>query len=245
MSTITSVRVIGSRDDQEDRYCMCPIRMNDIEGHLLAVFDGHNGEETAQYCREHLPTYFQPRNAVDVPDALMRAIQRLSKETGKNESGTTLSAVCMLESIDIAVAAVLGDSPIVIRKQDGTVWTSTLHNVGTNEDERRDAQARGAVYLQGAIHLPHKKGQLEISRALGDASLRDILSDIPEISVIESPAAILIATDGILNDMYTDQETLVELGKEIDKGVDANAILNWRMPLDKFYDNITIVLWKR
>lgn len=245
MSTVTSVHILGDRDGQEDRYCLCPIRRKNIEGHLLAVFDGHSGKNTAHYCRAYLPEYFQPQNVVDVPDALFRAIQRLSKETCENESGTTLSAVCILESHDIAVAVVLGDSPVVIRRKDGSVWTGTLHNVWTNEYERREATARGAHYCANYISVTAGGPGLQLSRALGDAPFRNILSDTPEINVIESPAAVLIASDGIFNETYSDEDTMQELGKQLSEFEDANAILNWRLHLgEKLRDNTTIVLWK-
>ena len=250
MRTVTSVRVIGSREGQEDRYYMNPIRMHDIEGYLLAVFDGHNGEETAQYCRAHFANYFQPRNAVDVPDALSRAIVRLSQKTRAFESGSTLSAVCVLEDLeghhDIAVVAVLGDSPVIVRREDGSVWTSTLHNVGTNEEERREAIANGAYFGFGYISMTLSGPGLQLSRALGDAPFRSILSDTPEISVIESPAAVLVASDGIFNETYSDKDTMQELGKQLAEFEDANAVLNWRMHLgEKLRDNTTVLLWKR
>jgi len=246
MSALSSVRTLGGRAQQEDRYCMHPIRMNGLEGHLLAVFDGHHGEYVANYCRTHFPGYFLPKSAEDVPEALARAVAQLAEETRHSESGTTLSAACILESHDLMATAALGDSPIVALKKDGSLWRSTLHNVGSNEEERRSAQESGATYLDGYISASHKSGWLQLSRALGDAPLRKVLSDTPDISIIESPSAVLVATDGIFNEEYTDADTLKELGAFIAQDVDANALLNWRIRNGgKLRDNVTILLWKK
>jgi len=246
MSSVSGVRVIGGRDEQEDRYCMQPFRTNTLEGHMLAVFDGHGGASTAQRCRTLLPHYFAPRNAEDVPTALTKAIAQLAKEVCSSESGTTVSVACILESHDMAVIAVLGDSPVVVRKTDGSLWMSSPHNVGNNASELKTAMARGAHYSQGYISVTRHGPGLQLSRALGDASLRKILSDTPEVSIVESPSAVLLATDGVFNDEYTDEETLRKFGKLIANDIDANDILNWRMREGgRLNDNVTVLLWRR
>lgn len=246
MSAISSACVVGERDEQEDRYCMHPFRMDGLEGHLLAVFDGHGGMSTAQRCRTLLPQCFTPRNAEDVPTALTKAIAQLAKDVCSCESGTTVSVACILESHDIAVIAVLGDSPVVVRKNDGSLWMSSQHNVGNNATELKAALARGAHYSFGYISVTQHGAGLQLSRALGDASFRKILSDTPEVSIVESPSAVLLATDGVFNDEYTDEETLRKFGALCAKDVDANDILNWRMREGgRLTDNVTVLLWKK
>jgi protein phosphatase 1L len=247
MSNISSVRILGERDEQQDRYCMHPIRMNGIEGHLLAVFDGHGGESAAQYCRTCLPGYFHPEGPEDVPNALARAIARLAKEVSASRAGTTLSAVCVLERHGSATIATIGDSPVIVRKQDGSVWWNSQHNVRSNTEERRSAVARGAKYSHGYISLSYDGEGLQLSRALGDASLRKILSDEPEIHTIASPKVIALMTDGIFNDEHTDEETLETVSSRIRlESADANSILAWRMTkCGNLHDNTTIVLWRK
>lgn len=250
MGTPSVVIAQGMRSAQEDQYCIHSLKTKGLNGWLLAVFDGHNGSSAAEHCRRYLFDRFRPQDVRHVSYALGSAIKRLAQETVDFRSGTTLSAVCILEDHDLVITGVVGDSVIAVRSAEGRVWRSSTHNVGVNTREREAAVARGAEYVEdgshGYIRIPGNPGELQLGRALGDSALRSILSNKPDMHTVHSPTHVLLATDGILNNSLTDEETLNEIMQCVSSDdASAHSILGWRKNLDKLQDNTTIMLWKK
>src|SRR5919108_1830794 len=96
-------------------------------------------------------------NDNDVNEALRQTIQylndatyELSKKSNLHyESGTTLSLVYVPESRERVYIAIIGDSPVILARRDGTVHVSPEHNARTNENERKEAILRGGRYNDG------------------------------------------------------------------------------------------------
>ena len=242
----------GLRRKQEDRCLVHKFSTNKIDGWLLAVFDGHGGEMASEYCHSNIAKHFTPPVDVSkIQATLQSTVARLARETAKFHPGTTLSAACIVENHDVVTVAVIGDSPIILANTDGLIWHSPKHNVGVNKKERDEAIARGASYDgDGYIGTAqYTDGGLQLSRSLGDAPFRSILSDIPDMYTMQKPSFVLITSDGIV-DLTEDSQ------QELDKVADiarraANPtigcldILAWRSKQRPLNDNATIVLWKR
>jgi serine/threonine protein phosphatase PrpC len=237
----------GLRSEQEDQYCIHSLAAKGLRGWLLGVFDGHGGSvSAAEYCRRYLFTRFKPKNDADASYALGRAVKRLAQETAALSCGTTLSVACILEDTDVALIATIGDSPVIVRTQNDAMWTSNAHNVGANKNERESAERRGALYHNGYISARIDGPYLQLSRALGDADLRSILSDSPDMKTLHCPTHLVLATDGILNIVYDDSDTHQKIAQMMArKDATANTVLAWRSHIDKLRDNTTVIMWTK
>lgn len=253
MGATALLNELGERRLQEDRCLIKRFNSGDLDGCLIGVFDGHNGGKTAEYCMARFAKYFEPTSALDVPDAMRRAIAKLAVETKGFEAGTTLSVVCILESHDSATAAVIGDSPILMRNIAGGEWHSPNHNVGVNQREREAAIKRGAKYVvheggTGYIHRDVDGFGLQLGRALGDKSLRTILSDIPDMYTMRRPTFVMVMTDGMVDLTEDDQSAIDEVADIAEKAghpsIAVLRMLSWREKRGRMRDNLSAVLWQ-
>ncbi len=253
-SVVTKAQIQGPRDYQED-YLVCEpfASTRSGRGYLLGVMDGHGGGEVAKYCAEFAPRLFDP-GAEDVGQALREVVAQLDARTALADAGTTVSLVCVNESQKTATTAVLGDSPIVLIARGGYFCVSDEHNVRTNAGEREAAIRRGAMYEDGYIFnapdnpdgLSHEDG-LQLSRALGDRSLRNILDRTPVIRQyhLDSESFILLASDGLLDPSH-EHSSIDIIHVVLEKGCareTAEDILRWREG-SGLEDNTSLILWR-
>ncbi|GAB4279168.1 MAG: hypothetical protein Kow0092_34970 [Deferrisomatales bacterium] len=216
--------------------------------YLLAVLDGHGGSGAAERCRQLIPERFHLDDPADPEEALARLVGELAAETRELASGTTLSAVCVLEGRGEAVAAVLGDSPVMALDRHGRPVVGPEHNVRTNPAERARVEARGARCEGGYAFSPASGYGLQLTRALGDAAMGEILSREPELFRIPlGPASLLVvATDGLLDPGHAapaaQAEELLERCRR-DPGLDARGLLAWAEERG-LLDNATVVMWR-
>lgn len=246
MKNVTTATAQGPRDYQEDRYLVHEFHTaQDSKAVLLAVFDGHDGSEVAEFCKTKLGDYFSLNGAgtKQVMTALANAVAKLAKETRHQLSGTTLSAVCVINNT--AVVAVVGDSPVIIVGKNRGAVVSPEHNVRTNMRERETAIARGGIYASGYIFSKSNCG-LQVSRALGDVRMGDVISHEPEIhSVALGPQSIvLVCTDGMIDPLHENtKKEIKRLLRLAKRGASAMDLLE--AIKDKgLRDNATAILWR-
>jgi serine/threonine protein phosphatase PrpC len=247
MSTISVASVIGGRDYQEDRSFVRTLGNNRAyKKHVLAVMDGHGGDRTAHLCKKALEEIFTPnifRGYHDARRLLRRQIQRLkSLTTNCYSSGTTLSIACMMERTDEVTIAILGDSPVIVVDNLNKVHVGPEHNVITNVKEREEAVARGGLFAGGYIRNGNGGG-LELSRALGDWDMGDIILREPEIYTVKHPHIIIVGSDGLLDKEPMKREwAIAEIWHMCQKGKSAKDILSRKT--QPTHDNATVLLWK-
>lgn len=240
----------GARDYQEDRI----FAASSDKGLLLAVFDGHGGDETSQRCLDILPEAFAA--VIDNPslpflnDKMWGMFDFLRIRTDRDESGTTASIVYLPASLDTAVVGVLGDSPVVIRTGEGIIqtrgvhkggpnggvatkneyWKSPEHNVRSNPEEVKRVKAAGGTVF-GGYAFPATAGlsssRLQLSRTLGDSYFSSFLSREPEI--FEVPIGVgsfvLLASDGVLDPSHESSAAYDEIiGLVGEKGVSDDLV---------------------
>lgn len=240
---ITSETAKGKRPYQEDRF----IREEFLEGTLLGVFDGHGGEEVAQIASELFPTLFRAALVSSSSRVSMEvSISILNDRTNYLHSGSTLSVVFIPKDKNVAVCAVLGDSPIIIKSADGKINVSPEHNVRTNEVEALAAKARGGTISGGYLFDGYRNDGLQMSRALGDSSLDKVLSRTP--GIYEVPLSIdsfvLVATDGAFDPAHSEfSEALDSVVRNIESGADAKALVDRALAVPT-RDNVTCILAK-
>lgn len=234
----------GRRPYQEDRAAVTTME----QGMLLMVFDGHGGD----FCAEHSVNTFdnlfadeisQPLQTT-VPDSLRRAFAKLNEETKDMNDGCSASVVFIPSSNDVAYVAVMGDSPVVIRQADGTIYVGPDHNVRSNLEEASRATSRGGYIFGGYLCRGMDGMGLQMARALGDAFLGNILLREPEIDTVSLSAGsfVLVATDGAFDPGHENtNEEIKKVVTLIQSGGDATAIVDRavRIPTG---DNVTALL---
>ena len=229
----------GPRPYQEDRHYEAYIP--DRKWLLLAVMDGHGGADVSDFCANKIFEMMPPDT--DGPEqGLSTLIANLNSATRLYEAGSTFSGVIISEKPNTASVAILGDSPIVILDGKGQLHVSPEHNVRTNMNERKAAEARGGFYSQGYICGPREES-LQMSRALGDTVLDGILCREPEIYTVHNPVWVLVASDGLFDPSHENTEDLLKEIKEFaKKRADADTLMAWAEKRG-LRDNATAVVW--
>jgi serine/threonine protein phosphatase PrpC len=236
----------GDRPEQQDRFVA-----RELPGGALffAVMDGHGGAQTADLLARDAAAVFETALAErrDPVLALRETVRRLTDITAPENAGSTLSMVYIPAHAERAYAAVLGDSPVLIKDPKGVPRISPLHNARSNPQECESAVARGARYVEGYLEDPEVPGHgLQLSRALGDRALTRILNRDPEVYSVPlgKPSWVLLATDGVLDSFEEDlEEQLRRLADEVESGRDAQAVAEAAVRRGTG-DNVTVIVWR-
>lgn len=258
----------GRREYQEDRF-----KHNVTEdGVLLAVFDGHGGEGTSEFCEKNLLTAF---NAVaddprfpTISDKIRGIFEHLNTATARNDDGSTASIVFIPSTLTRAYVGILGDSPVIIKTGKGEIvpglpgveplierlpvtsgeyWYSPEHNVRSNPSEVKRIQKAGGYVHNGYSFSGRgsfSSGGLQLSRALGDRDFADILSREPE--VFEIPLGlgsfVLVGTDGLLDPGHASRTAASDVVKLIERYADAGQLVANATITKPTGDNVTAML---
>ena len=127
-----------------------------------------------------------------------------------------------------AYVGILGDSPVIIKNPGEASWLSPEHNVRTNVKEREMAIPPWRFYEDGYLYGKTGKWGIQISRALGDAVLDEVLDRRPEIfsRPIEPGSIILVATDGAVDPAHKKAASRIkQLLDLVSGGGDADAVV--------------------
>jgi serine/threonine protein phosphatase PrpC len=186
--------------------------------HVLAVFDGHCGKETAEYCSEHMLRFITEALASTptVEEALQKAFlacdEILLRHHISGKSGCTACLVYVTPTTIYCANA--GDSRAVLSRNKGTIAhaLSTDHKPTTTSEAQRIRAAKGFVWNRRV------NGVLALSRALGDFGFKQqvglgpeaqAVTCFPEVTVTERDSArddfIVVACDGIWDVMSSEQ----------------------------------------
>lgn len=180
--------------------------------HLMAVFDGHDGQACSDFAVTHLPgALFRAWvNENATPEsALVHAFEDVDhaflKETSVNEqSGCTAIAALIVDSTLYIANA--GDCRCVLAKKDGSSCDLSRDHVATDPTEKARIEARGGM-VSGTGRV---QGWLMVSRAMGDRKLKRYISATPEVTTTQLSANddfVILASDGLW-DVVTSQEAV-------------------------------------
>jgi serine/threonine protein phosphatase PrpC len=232
----------GARAYQEDSH----FSLTAAEGLCFGVFDGHGDAECARLCAERFPLIFVDllKPNVHFAETLRQTIQTLNLETQSMWSGCTASVVFMPWTANEVHVAVLGDSPVIVKRANHSIWVAPEHNVRTNYAEAEAARARGGFVDEWYLYTTYGGVGLQMARALGDSDFSRVLSRVPDISshVLGADSFVFVGTDGVLDPLHKKPEaSLKALIAFIEAGADAQAIVNRALaiPTD---DNATALL---
>jgi serine/threonine protein phosphatase PrpC len=183
---------------------------------LAAVFDGHNGDAAAEYCRVHIAPVVEARCAAAAADvaagktttvnaasaALQSAFVSLNEGflagPTADDSGCTALAVMTLPSHVLVANA--GDCVCVLWRGDEIVPLSNEHTCAY-PPERARIEAAGTTIKQTADGKLRVGGVIQVTRCVGDRPLRHLgLTSEPEMTRIDitpEDKMLVLASDGL------------------------------------------------
>lgn len=199
----------NTRRKMEDKHAILP-EFNSLFGlegqpiqSFFGVYDGHNGVEAAEYAAAHLH-----RNIIrhkSFPDDMHTAIREGFLQTDDafcerarreaNKSGST--AVIALLQNDMLHVAWLGDSQLVIVRNDSAISVTKPHKPDDPEEKQRIESQGGCVVWLGTWRV---NGMLSLSRAIGDANFKPHISGEPGIESLHLDGTedyFVLACDGL------------------------------------------------
>ena len=229
---ISQATAKGSRPYQEDRSFVLPT----AKGLYMGVFDGHGGDACAEYCVKKFPAILQ------CTFYLYDAMGILADETRMMHTGSTASVVFIPKGEASVEVAVIGDSPVVVKGADQSIWIAPEHNVRTNMAEADAARQRGGYINGGYLFAGFNGDGLQMSRALGDVSLDSVLLREPEASIhaLGANSFVLVASDGAFDPAHK-TSPLGAIAAAIERGAIAQDIVDNALGVPT-RDNVTALL---
>lgn len=183
----------------EDRH---NIVKNIVPGmHLIGVYDGHGGCKVSDLCAQFMPelvvsrlyegvTNDELRQSEYKPNAALRSaikdIDQMAQRRGIDDlCGTTVCA-CLLQpkvtaSDGALTVANIGDSRLVV-KSSGKAYALTKDHNTAHPRERARIQRAGGAITRDPFGTERVMGTLNMTRSLGDRSLRPFISPHPVVS---------------------------------------------------------------
>lgn len=256
---VTTSAVVGMRRYMEDvHFCV-----DDEEGILVGVLDGHNGSEVAQYAGFRFQECFfallreKEHNVYQVFKELFAKIQ---EEIGVqhpnwNSIGST-AVVCYIErATNHIYTATLGDSEAavyrVFRKKRKVIPLSCLRNWSTPRDFASAKEALGVelVRQKNPKEMRHPPPGmsvdsgcgLNVSRALGDIAFKGVIHS-PKITLttLLPKDIVLLASDG-LRDYVTEKEILHCIDLHMGRQSLVEDLTHYAVYTKESSDNVTII----
>ncbi|KAK9023522.1 hypothetical protein V6N11_003740 [Hibiscus sabdariffa] len=177
-----------------------------ILGHelgLFAIYDGHLGDSVPAYLQKHLFANILKEEDfwVDPCRAISKAYEKtdqaiLSRSSDLGRGGSTAVTAILINGINLWVANV-GDSRAVLSRRGQAIQMTTDHEPNT---ERGSIENRGGFVSNMPGDVPRVNGQLAVSRAFGDKSLKSHLRSDPDIrnaKVDSNTDVLVLASDGL------------------------------------------------
>ncbi|XP_043718927.1 probable protein phosphatase 2C 9 isoform X1 [Telopea speciosissima] len=177
-----------------------------IKGHelgLFAIYDGHLGDSVPAYLQKHLfPNILKEEEFWTDPNrSISKAYERtdqaiLSHSPDLGRGGSTAVTAIVINGQKLWIANV-GDSRGVLSSGGQAIQMTTDHEPST---ERGSIENKGGFVSNMPGDVPRVNGQLAVSRAFGDKSLKSHLRSDPDVqhADIDSNTDLLIlASDGL------------------------------------------------
>ncbi|GAA0168344.1 protein phosphatase [Lithospermum erythrorhizon] len=170
---------------------------------LFAIYDGHLGDAVPSYLQKHLFENILNEEGfwVDPGRSIIRAYEKtdqaiLSNSSNLGRGGSTAVTAILINGQRLWVANV-GDSRAVLGKGGQAVPVTVDHEPDT---ERNIIENKGGFVSKLPGDVPRVNGQLAVSRAFGDKSLKSHLRsdpDIQDLTIDMSCDVLILASDGL------------------------------------------------
>lgn len=216
---------------------------------FLGVYDGHNGNQAAEYSRIHLhyniinSPHFETNIELAIREGYSKTDQRFQHTASihKFESGSTALGVFLLS--DRVVITNVGDTCCVLGSPNGSATELSYKHLPDSEDENKRILSNGGVVVwYGCWRV---NGFLGVTRSIGDRNLKSLVISDPFIRNCSycQDQFLILATDGLWNVMSL--EEAVNFVKEKEKKSERKSIaqlLCGEALERKTTDNVTVII---
>ncbi|KAK4255829.1 hypothetical protein QN277_008774 [Acacia crassicarpa] len=223
-------------------------QVDDHELGLFAIFDGHMGHDVADYLQSHLFENIlkEPDFWTETGKAVKRAYRItdstiLEKAVELGSGGSTAVTAILIDCHKLVIANV-GDSRAVLSRNGVAKQLSVDHEPIT---EREKIEDRGGFVSNFPGDVARVDGQLAVSRAFGDKTLKKHLSSEPDVTeeiIDEDAEFVILASDGLWKVM-TNQEA-VDTIKNVKDARSAAKLLTEEALQRKSSDDISCIVLK-
>lgn len=187
----------------EDYHVAKFVTSDEHELGLFAIFDGHLGNAVPAYLQQHLFSNILNEEEfwVDPGRAISKAYEKtdqaiLSHTSDIGRGGSTAVTAILINGRRLWVAN-LGDSRAVLSRGGQAVQMTVDHEPNT---ERGSIEDKGGFVSNMPGDVPRVNGQLAVSRAFGDKSLKSHLRSDPDVqdtNVDRNTDILILASDGL------------------------------------------------
>lgn len=187
----------------EDYHVAKFVQVEEHELGLFAIYDGHLGHEVPSYLQKHLFANILKEGEfwVDPRPAITKAYEKtdhtiLLSSSNLGRGGSTAVTAILINGLRLWVANV-GDSRAVISRGDQAIQMTIDHEPNT---ERGSIEDRGGFVSNMPGDVARVNGQLAVSRAFGDKSLKSHLRSDPDILDMHIDVncdVLILASDGL------------------------------------------------
>lgn len=187
----------------EDYHVAKFVQLQDKEVGLFAIYDGHLGDRVPAYLQKNLFTnILREEGFWDDPTlSISKAYEStdeaiLSNSSDLGHGGSTAVTAILIDGKRLWIANV-GDSRAVLSRKGQAVQMTTDHEPNT---ERGSIETRGGFVSNLPGDVPRVNGQLAVSRAFGDKSLKSHLRSDPDVQNTNIDADndfLILASDGL------------------------------------------------
>ncbi|KAJ4954121.1 hypothetical protein NE237_030953 [Protea cynaroides] len=177
-----------------------------IKGHdlgLFAIYDGHLGDAVPAYLQKHLFTNILKEEEfwTDPNRSISKAYERtdqaiLTHSPDLGRGGSTAVTAIVIDGRKLWIANV-GDSRGVLSRGGQAIQMTTDHEPNS---ERCSIENKGGFVSNMPGDVPRVNGQLAVSRAFGDKSLKSHLRSDPDVqnaNIDGNTDILILASDGL------------------------------------------------
>ncbi|KAK2442419.1 protein-serine/threonine phosphatase [Trifolium repens] len=187
----------------EDYHVAKFVQLQDKELGLFAIYDGHLGDRVPAYLQKHLfSNILREEGFWDDPTlSISKAYEStdqaiLSHSSDLGHGGSTAVTAILIDGRRLWIANV-GDSRAVVSRKGQAVQMTIDHEPNT---ERGSIETRGGFVSNLPGDVPRVNGQLAVSRAFGDRSLKSHLRSDPDVQTTDidvDTEILILASDGV------------------------------------------------
>ena len=231
----------GRRDYMEDNITF--IKNNNIQ--FSSIYDGHGGKECSLFLKKYLYKYFclEFNKNISIKRCFINSYKKIHKSFyyKKIKSGSTCNSMFINKKKNKYYIANVGDSRAILCSNKNTIKQITKDHKPNNSYEKKLIYSKGGFVKDNRVD-----GILAMSRSIGDRSLSEHLSQIPDIYTgsTKNIKFIVQASDG-LYDVLSNTEICNfinnSLKKKINKKDIAKLLVNYAYKKGS-YDNISVII---
>ena len=200
----------GTRAKMEDSVILKSFVVGDVD--LYSIFDGHTGNSTSTYSALFFDGYFENPKFSQTFELTKKCVYNITNKlissvrSKRYNDGTTM-ALAFFNGKKL-VTSHIGDTRILVIRQDGTISFSTTDHKATSRGEFERIHMDGGKVMNFRLH-----GVLAPGRTLGDfyVPANRCEADIYDYAIKPNDKWIVIACDGIF-DVLSNQQ-IGELSK--------------------------------